>query len=71
MNERFGTMPDGQPVELVALRPGALRCELITYGGAMRSLWVPDGEGILRDIVLGFDMIEDYRRQDKFIGATA
>ena len=49
MNERFGTMPDGQPVELVALRPGALRCELIIYGGAMRSplspfSWALSGE---------------------------
>lgn len=41
MNERFGTMPDGQPVELVALRAGALHCELITYGGALRPLLSP------------------------------
>ena len=65
----FGTMPDGTPVEEYTLRGGALACSIITYGGALRTLTVPDrGENAV-DVVLGFDTLEDYRSQDKYIGA--
>lgn len=65
----FGQMPDGAPVEELTLREGALTCKVITYGGAVRSLIVPDREGNPVDVVLGFDTLEDYRAQDKYIGA--
>lgn len=65
----FGHMPDGTPVEQVTLRDGALCCEIITYGGAVRSLTVPDRNGQPVDVVLGFDTLEDYRAQDKYMGA--
>lgn len=65
----FGQMPDGAPVEEITLRDGALTCKIITYGGAVRSLTVPDRDGNPVDVVLGFDTLEDYRAQDKYIGA--
>lgn len=65
----FGTMPDGTAVEQYTLRAGALSCDIITYGGALRSLRVPDRNGNSVDVLLGFDTLEDYRRQDKYIGA--
>ena len=65
----FGTMPDGTPVEELTLRNGALTCKVITYGGAVRALMVPDRDGRPVDVVLGFDILEDYRKQDKYIGA--
>ncbi len=65
----FGCMPDGTPVERYALRAGALSCEILTYGGALRALRVPDRLGRTVDILLGFDSLEDYRKQDKYIGA--
>ena len=65
----FGKMPDGTLVEEYTLRDGDLSCGIITYGGALRSLLVPDREGKPVDILLGFDTLEDYRRQDKYIGA--
>ena len=51
----FGRMPDGAQVDLLTLRDGALTCEIITYGGAVRSLSVPDRAGNPVDVVLGFD----------------
>ncbi|WP_312941242.1 aldose epimerase family protein, partial [Oscillibacter sp.] len=48
---------------------GALSCDILTYGGALRSLRVPDRSGSIVDVILGFDTLEDYRRQDKYIGA--
>ena len=65
----FGHMPDGTPVELLTLRDGAYTCEIITCGGAVRSLTVPARDGTPVDVALGFDTLEDYRTQDKYIGA--
>lgn len=73
MNEEnrtlFGHMPDGTAVGEIALNDGAVSCGIITYGGALRSLTVPDREGRPVDVVLGFDALEDYRNQDKYLGA--
>lgn len=65
----FGRMPDGTVVEELTLRSGGLACKVITYGGAVRSLTIPDRDGKPVDVVLGFDTLEDYRNQDKYIGA--
>ena len=65
----FGTLPDGQPVSLITLRKGRLSCELLTYGGALRALTVPDRQGGEVDVLLGLPNLEDYLRQDKFLGA--
>lgn len=65
----FGAMPDGTAVDLVQLKKGPMSCQVITYGGALRALSVPDRSGHAVDVVLGFDTLEDYLRQDKYIGA--
>ena len=65
----FGRMPDGTPVEQYTLTDGAMECDIITYGGALRALRLPDRQGARTDVLLGFDTLEDYRRQDKYIGA--
>lgn len=65
----FGHLPNGAPVEELTLRDGACSCQIITYGGAVRTLTVPDRAGRPVDVVLGFDTLEDYLSQDKYIGA--
>lgn len=65
----FGTMPDGTAVEALTLKKGQLSCRILTYGGAVQSLIVPGRDGAPVDVVLGFDTLEDYREQDKYIGA--
>lgn len=65
----FGVMPDGTKVELLSLTSGALSCGIITYGGALRSLNVPDRQGRPVDVLLGFDSLEAYMAQDKYMGA--
>lgn len=42
--------------------------QVLTYGGILRSLTVP-APGGSRDIVLGCETLEDYERQDKYLGA--
>ena len=65
----FATMPDGTLVEELTLRCGALSCSILTYGGAIRTLIVPDRGGNPVDVALGFDTLEDYQTQTCYIGA--
>lgn len=66
----FGQTQDGRNVDLILLECGRLRCTLCTLGATLVSLEVPDREGRLFDITLGYDTLEDYETQDKSIGAT-
>lgn len=65
----LGTTRSGKPVERYLLEGGGLRAAVLTYGGTLQSLWAPDRQGRLRDIVLGCDTVADYQAQDKFLGA--
>ncbi|MCL2343900.1 MAG: galactose mutarotase [Firmicutes bacterium] len=64
----FGKTKAGETVTCYTLRDGGAEAEILTYGGAIRSLRVAAAEGV-RDVALGFDSIEAYENQDKFIGA--
>lgn len=63
-------MPDGVDVELYTLaNDRGLEVSIITYGGAITSLKVPDRNGSLGDIVLGFETLEEYVRNPRYFGA--
>ena len=57
MNEKnkalFGRLPDGRAVEEIFLDNGSISCRVLTYGGALRSLAVPDCAGRPVDVLLG------------------
>lgn len=65
----FGIMPDGTTIERYTLTAGALSCDIITFGGSLQSLRVPDREGRPVDVLLGFDTLEPYRTHGKSFGA--
>ena len=66
----FGTLPDGQAVDVYTLtNANGLELKAIGYGGIITSLRVPDRNGRLDDIVLGFDRLDDYLRDHPFFGA--
>lgn len=48
---------------------GKISAEFITYAGTLTSLKVPDRDGKMTEVLLGFDTLEEYKAQDKFIGA--
>ncbi|HEY1662456.1 MAG TPA: aldose epimerase family protein [Verrucomicrobiae bacterium] len=63
----FGAMPDGTPIELYTLRNShGMEAKIMTYGGIVTSLKVPDKNGNLGDVVLGFDDSKDYT-QDSYV----
>jgi aldose 1-epimerase len=56
----FGKTEDGTPVELYTLQDGKLTVRIMTYGGIVVSLEVPDRDGKPADVVLGFDSLDGY-----------
>jgi aldose 1-epimerase len=57
----FGALPDGSPVTRYTLsRPGGLTLRVLTYGGIVQSLDVPDARGQVANVVLGFASLSGY-----------
>lgn len=66
----FGKTADGTPVEEIVLTNRAgVQAKIITYGGIIRELRVPDRDGKLGDVVLGFDNLEGYLKGHPYFGA--
>ena len=64
----FGTV-DGRSIESIALGgPHGLQIEVLTYGAILRRLTFPV-RGIRRDLILGFDNLEDYVRDSAYVGS--
>ena len=69
--ERFRTEIGGKPVALYTLTNDAGTEVCITnFGGRVVSILVPDRDGAMRDVVLGFDNIDDYRTIPSDFGAA-
>ncbi len=68
--ESFGTAPDGRAVELCTLTNAhGVRVRITSYGGIVTHLFVPDRNGELADVVLGYDSLADYLRDTPYFGA--
>ncbi len=65
----FGKTPDGTPVELHVLSNGRITAKVITYGGIVTELHVPDRQGKTADVVLGFDTLDPYIARNPHFGA--
>ncbi|MDD5577774.1 MAG: galactose mutarotase [Methylobacter sp.] len=66
----FGSTHDGQVVDCYTLtNPNGLEAHIMTYGGILVSLRIPDRHGELADIVLGFDSLAPYLAEHPYFGA--
>ncbi len=67
----FGELVDGTPIEVVTLVNGrGIAARVLTWGATLQGLDVPDRQGALADVVLGYATIEDYVRKPQFFGST-
>ncbi|MGB2806958.1 MAG: aldose epimerase family protein [Sedimentisphaerales bacterium] len=67
----FGKTPDGQEVDLYTLtNTNGLKARITNYGAILVSLEVPDKNGKLADITLGFDTLDGYIPRHPYFGAT-
>ena len=64
----FGRTSDGKNVDCYTLEDAGYSMEVLTYGGAIRSLVVPIHGGV-RDVALGFDDVAAYEAHTCFFGA--
>jgi aldose 1-epimerase len=67
--EPFGDL-NGQAVERYTLRNGPARVRILTYGGTIQSFEVPDREGRIGNVALGFAGLDQYVAGNAFFGAT-
>lgn len=66
----FGTLPDGKVVHLYTLVNGkGMEVSIINLGGIIQSLKVPDRNGVVENVVLGFDSLEPYLTNPPYFGA--
>lgn len=62
---------DNQPVYLYTLRSGSLTAVISNFGATVVSLNVPDQTGKVVDVVLGYDTLEEYERNNRaYFGGT-
>lgn len=66
----FGKTPDGTAVDLYVLTNGqGVQAKVITFGGIVTELHVPDKDGKFGDVVLGFEDLDGYLKGHPFFGA--
>ncbi len=68
-SESFGEV-DGEAVERYTLtNDNGMSVSILTYGAIVQSIVVPDRDGTMGDVALGFDTIEEYVEQSPYFGA--
>jgi aldose 1-epimerase len=66
----FGQTPDGKPVVLYTLRNASgAEADIMNYGGILQKLIMPDRQGNLADVVLGYDNLQGYLDKTPYFGA--
>lgn len=68
--KEYGTTPDGQKVDSYTLKnQKGMEVDIITYGGIITSLKVPNKAGVSEDVVIGFNNLEQYTKDNPYFGA--
>ena len=64
----FGMTPEGTSVELYTLSNGAMSVDILTYGGIVHAINVPDRNGKSGNVALGFARLDDYLTKNPYFG---
>src|SRR5579884_3099796 len=68
----FGKLANGTPVQLYVLtNKNGVQAAITNFGARLVSLKVPDRNGKLADVVLGYDSVEGYEKDTAYFGAIA
>jgi aldose 1-epimerase len=69
--EIFGTLTNGDPVEIYTItNSNGLRARVMTWGAGLVDMLVPDRDGALADVTLGFDKLDGYLTRHPYFGTT-
>ena len=66
----FGVTENGDAVQEYAICANGMCARFIDHGAALRSLQVPDKDGKLTEVVLGYDTLAQYEHNDAYLGVT-
>ena len=67
----FGSLKDGSKASLYTIKnKNGMQAEITDFGANLVRLFVPDRNGKLDDIVLGFDDAKGYEENPSFFGST-
>ena len=71
IEQPFGRTADGKSVEMYTLLNGFnMEVEILTYGGIIKTIKVPNEQGVAENVVLNFDQLENYLNKHPKIGVT-
>ena len=70
MKESFGYLPTGEECSLYTISCGGLTASVTDLGASLVRLLVPDSQGNLADVVLGYDSCDGYLHCSGYIGTT-
>ena len=66
----YGMTADGRAVDAYSLgNATGIKVEVITFGGIVTSISVPDRNGNFANVALGFDRLEKYEAEHPYFGA--
>ena len=67
----YGKTADGKEVTVYTLtNKNGLVAKVMTYGATWMEMHVPDRDGKMADVLLGFDRLEDWTGKSPFFGST-
>lgn len=68
---RFGALADGSPVEAITLTNAhGMRARILSYGAILQAVEVPDRDGKIADVTLGYADMRGYLQAPNYFGAT-
>ncbi|WP_185966732.1 aldose epimerase family protein [Clostridium sp. HBUAS56017] len=67
--EFYGKTPEGKDVDIFTLSNKEMTVKISNFGGVVISIITPDRNGKLDDIVLGYDKLEGYLKNEPYLGA--
>jgi aldose 1-epimerase len=68
-SEPFGEVDEGSVEKYTLTNANGVEVSILNYGAIIQSILVPDRDGNLGNVVLGFDNIEDYVEKSPYFGA--
>ncbi|KAL3049831.1 hypothetical protein OYC64_011987 [Pagothenia borchgrevinki] len=68
--QQWGEVGGRGPVDLWVLQSAQVRVEVLSLGAILRSVCCRGREGHMEDVVLGFDHLEGYLSDQRYLGAT-
>ncbi|KAL7383960.1 hypothetical protein ABVT39_021463 [Epinephelus coioides] len=69
-HQQWGEVTGLGAVEMWVLQSSQVRVEVVTLGAIIRSVWSKGKDGQMEDVTLGFNDVEGYMSDTRYLGAT-